>query len=80
MTMVMAALALQLHAQQQMYVGGDISVLQSYEDNNVAYYDDNGQKIDDVLKYMIGRRRAASVLSSSSAASSSFEYVGFVVV
>ena len=51
-TVALAAMALQLHAQQQMYVGGDISVLQSYEDNNVAYYDDKGQKIDDVLKYM----------------------------
>ena len=36
----------------QRYVGGDISVLQSYEDNNVAYYDQQGNKIDDVLKYM----------------------------
>jgi len=36
-----------------LYVGGDISVLQSYEDKGVAYYDENGQKIDDVLKYMI---------------------------
>jgi len=37
---------------QSMYVGGDISVLQSYEDNHVAYYDQQGQKIDNVLKYM----------------------------
>lgn len=36
------------------YVGGDISVLQSYEDNGVPYYDQNGKKIDDVLKYMKG--------------------------
>ena len=34
------------------YVGGDISVLQSYEDKGVTYYDDKGAKIDDVLKYM----------------------------
>lgn len=34
------------------YVGGDISVLQSYEDKGVAYYDDKGAKIDNVLKYM----------------------------
>ena len=39
---------------QTKYVGGDISVLQSYEDNNVAYYDMNGTKIDDVLQYMKG--------------------------
>ena len=31
------------------YVGGDISVLQSYDDNNVTYYDQNGSKIDDVI-------------------------------
>jgi arabinogalactan endo-1,4-beta-galactosidase len=36
----------------QKYVGGDISVLKSYEDNNVAYYNEQGTKIDDVLKYM----------------------------
>ena len=47
-----ALFALALQARAQMYVGGDISVLQSYEDNNVAYYDENGKKIDDVLKYM----------------------------
>ena len=39
---------------QDYYVGGDISVLQSYEDNNVEYYDQQGAKIDDVLKYMKG--------------------------
>jgi len=36
----------------QKYVGGDISVLKSYEDNNVGYYDEQGTKIDNVLKYM----------------------------
>ena len=35
-----------------LYVGGDISVLQSYEDHNVSYYDQQGYVIDDVLKYM----------------------------
>ena len=35
-----------------LYVGGDISVLQSYEDHNVSYYDQQGAAIDDVLKYM----------------------------
>jgi len=34
------------------YVGGDISLLQRYEDKGVAYYDEKGQKIADVLKYM----------------------------
>ncbi|MBO4605097.1 MAG: glycosyl hydrolase 53 family protein [Bacteroidales bacterium] len=35
-----------------MLVGGDISMLQSYEDNKVSFLDANGAKIDDVLKYM----------------------------
>ena len=39
-------------ASAQKYVGGDISVLQSYEDNNVSYYDNAGNKIDDVMKYL----------------------------
>ena len=41
---------------QGMYVGGDISVLQRYEDHNVSYYDDAGAPINDVLKYMKGAR------------------------
>lgn len=36
----------------QKYVGGDISVLKSYEDNNVSFYDEQGVKIDDVLAYL----------------------------
>lgn len=39
-------------AHQTVYVGGDISVLQAYEDNNVAYYDQQGTRINDVLQYM----------------------------
>ncbi len=34
------------------YVGGDISMLQSYEDNNVAYYDQKGVRKRDLLQYM----------------------------
>ena len=34
------------------YVGGDISLLQRYEDKGVTYSDEKGQKIADVLKYM----------------------------
>ena len=37
---------------QDFFAGGDISVLQSYEDNYVDYYDQQGTKIDDVLPYM----------------------------
>ena len=35
-----------------MVVGGDVSMLQRYEDKNVAFYDDKGAKIDDVLNYL----------------------------
>ena len=35
-----------------MFLGGDISVLQSYEDKKVPYYDAEGRQIPDVLKYM----------------------------
>ena len=48
---IMAGMTLAVNAQTR-YVGGDISVLQSYDDNNVTYYDQNGSKINDVLKYM----------------------------
>ena len=48
---VLAAVALQIQAQDY-YVGGDISVLQSYEDHNVDYLDPQGAKIPDVLQYL----------------------------
>lgn len=51
-TAVLLACQNLLDVAAQRYVGGDISVLQSYEDNNVAYYDQQGSKIADVLKYM----------------------------
>ena len=34
------------------YVGGDISLLQSYEDNNVMYYDQKGLRKRDLIQYM----------------------------
>ena len=34
------------------YVGGDISLLQSYEDNNVMFYDQKGLRKRDLLQYM----------------------------
>jgi arabinogalactan endo-1,4-beta-galactosidase len=37
-----------------MYVGGDISVLQSYEDAGVDFLDPDGKKIADVLGYLGG--------------------------
>jgi len=51
--MVIACLCPWLQAgAQEYYVGGDISLLQRYDDHNVAYYDQSGTHIDDVLKYM----------------------------
>lgn len=41
-------------AEQSLLVGGDISVLQSYNDNNVDYYQQDGSHIDNVLAYMGG--------------------------
>ena len=43
---------LSLAVAQDFYVGGDISLLQRYDDLNVAYYDQQGTRISDVLQYM----------------------------
>lgn len=51
-TFLSILLAATMTAVGQKYVGGDISVLQSYEDHNVSYYDNAGNKIDDVMKYL----------------------------
>ena len=40
------------HVEAMRYVGGDISLLQSYEDNNVMYYDQKGLRKRDLLQYM----------------------------
>ena len=37
---------------QEKYVGGDMSALQLYEDNDVAYYDRSNRVIPDVLQYV----------------------------
>ena len=41
-----------LSAQAQRYVGGDISMLPQYEKYDVAYYDQEGAKIPNVLQYL----------------------------
>ena len=51
-TFLSILLAATMTAVGQKYVGGDISVLQSYEDHNVSYYDNAGNEIDDVMKYL----------------------------
>ena len=51
-TAALLAVALQLQAQEQMYVGGDISLLPSYEENGANYMDKDGQKITDLLSFL----------------------------
>ena len=48
--MLVAGMAAQ--AETPRYVGGDMSMLQKYEANNVVYKDQGGQKITDVLQYV----------------------------
>ena len=38
----------------EVYLGGDVSVLQSYLDKGVSYYDGQGSRIPDVLEYLKG--------------------------
>ncbi len=45
-------LTLCANAQETKLVGGDISMLQKYEDNKVSYYDSQGKKIADVMDYL----------------------------
>ncbi len=51
-TLLVATIPALLSAQQQHYVGGDISLLPRYEQYNTPYYTQSGEKIDDVLLYM----------------------------
>ena len=51
-TTVLLAIALQSPAQEQMYVGGDISLLPTYEENGANYMDVNGTKITNMLAYL----------------------------
>lgn len=52
LTILLFALAFVSAKAQQRFVGGDISLLQSYEDNNVSYYTKTGSKISDMLQYL----------------------------
>lgn len=51
-TAALLAVALQVPAQEQMYVGGDISLLPTYEENGANYMDKDGQKITDLLSFL----------------------------
>ena len=51
-TTVLLAIALQSPAQEQRYVGGDISLLTTYEENGANYMDKDGQKIADLLSFL----------------------------
>ncbi len=49
--MTAIACAVTLHAGAQTYVGGDISLLPSYEDHGAKYYDHNGTAISSPLEF-----------------------------
>ena len=51
-TLLILSLAVSWSMAQTRFLGGDISVLQLYEDYQVSYYDQQGTKINDVLKYL----------------------------
>jgi len=52
MTSALLAMALQTSAQAPAYVGGDISLLPTYEEHGANYMDKDGQKIADLLTFM----------------------------
>ena len=51
-TIALLAIALQSSAQEQRYVGGDISLLLTYEENGANYMDKDGKKITDLLSFL----------------------------
>lgn len=51
LTMLLVCIA-NLTTNAQKYVGGDISMLSKYEENNAVYYNKTGQRITDVLLFM----------------------------
>jgi arabinogalactan endo-1,4-beta-galactosidase len=51
-TTALLAIALQTSAQEQLYVGGDISLLPTYEEHGANYMDKDGQKITDLLSFL----------------------------
>ena len=46
------AMVLQASAQEPVYVGGDISLLLTYEEHGATYMDKDGQKITDLLSFL----------------------------
>ena len=52
MTSALLAMALQTSAQAPAYVGGDISLLPTYEEHGANYMDKDGQKIADLLTFL----------------------------
>ena len=52
MTSALLAMVLQTSAQTPAYVGGDISLLPTYEEHGANYMDKDGQKIADLLTFM----------------------------
>ncbi|MBO6035227.1 MAG: glycosyl hydrolase 53 family protein, partial [Paludibacteraceae bacterium] len=52
LVLFIAALFLTANAENTLLVGGDVSVLQSYEDHNVPYFNKDGDAISDMLTYL----------------------------
>lgn len=52
MTSALLAMVLQTSAQTPAYVGGDISLLPTYEEHGANYMDKDGQKIADLLTFL----------------------------
>ena len=51
-TSALLAMALQASAQETLYMGGDISLLPTYEEHGANYMDMDGQKITDLLSFL----------------------------
>ena len=51
-TSALLAIALQSSAQETLYVGGDISLLPTYEEHGANYMDKDGEKINDLLSFL----------------------------
>lgn len=51
-TSALLAMVLQAYAQETLYLGGDISLLPTYEEHGASYMDKDGQKITDLLSFL----------------------------
>ena len=49
---LLLAITMQISAQESLYVGGDISLLPTYEEHGANYMDKDGKKITDMLSFL----------------------------